>query len=166
MTPPRILVKTEASSRSVLLPAPETGWYLLGGIGFAFALVSGADLVLAWYPLAFGSREWEFATVTSVLDGLPLLAMGLILSFAAAVARGSQGLVKFWAVVLVVLAVVLFGCLALYSRTIPAALTAVTDPVLRLGLVKSITKTILQAVGYPVAFLWTGIVGWKHARSA
>lgn len=166
MTPPRILVKSEASSRTVLQPAPDTGWYLLGGIGFAFALVSGADLVLAWYPLVLGSREWEFATVTSVLDGLPLLAMGLVLSFAAAVARGSQGLVKFWSVVLVALAIVLLGCLALYTRTIPAALTAVTEPVLKLGLVKSITKTVLQGVGYPVAFLWTGIVGWKHARAA
>ena len=80
--------------------------------------------------------------------------------------QSERALARFWSVVLVALAIVLLGCLALYTRTIPAALTAVTEPVLKLGLVKSITKTVLQGVGYPVAFLWTGIVGWKHARAA
>lgn len=166
MTPPRILVKTEATSQTVMSPAPEAGWYLLGGMGLIFALVAGADLTLAWYPLAFGDAGWEFGTVTTVLNNLPLFAMGLALVFAAAAARGNSGLLKFWSVVLVLVAVVLLGCLALYARNIPAAFAALQDEALKVGLQKAIVKTVLQGIAYPAAFLWTGWLGWKHAATA
>ena len=166
MTAPRILVKTEGPSRADMAPAPEAGWYLLGGLGLVFAIVAGADLALAWYPAAFGSREWEFGTVSAVLDGLPLFAMGLALSFGAAVARGKIGLLKFWSIVLIVAAVVILGLLGLYARTIPVALASTTDALVKVGLQKAIAKALLQGVGYTAAFLWTGILGWKHAKSA
>lgn len=166
MTPPRILVKTTETSRMHLEPAPEVGWYLLGGIGFVFAVVAAADLVLAWYPLALGNAEWEFGTVTTVLNGLPLFAMGLGLGFAAAVARGRAGLIKFWSVIMVLLSFLILALLALYARNIPAALASVTDEALKVGIKKAILRTVVQGLSYPVAFLWTGWLGWKHARSA
>ena len=166
MTAPRILVKTEGPDHAEMAPAPETGWYLLGGMGLVFALVAGADLALTWYPAAFGNREWEFGTVSAVFDGLPLFAMGLALSFGAAVARGKIGLLKFWSIVMLVTGLVILGLLGLYARTLPVALTAVTDPLLRVGLQKAVAKALLQGVGYTAAFLWTGILGWKHAKSA
>lgn len=166
MTPPRILVRSEATSRTILAPAPDTGWYLLGGIGFVFAVVAGADLALAWYPLGFGNAEWEFGTVTTVLNGLPLLAMGLALGFASAAARGKAGLLKFWSLVLVLLGLVILGCLALYARNVPVALASVQEEGLKLGMQKAVLKTIVQGITYPVAFLWTGWLGWKHAKTA
>jgi hypothetical protein len=81
------------------------------------------------------------------------------------VARGKAGLLKFWSVVLLVLGVVILGLLALYAKNVPVALSSV-DEALKGGLQKAILKTCLQGVLYPVAFLWTGWRGWKHATTA
>jgi len=166
MTSPRILIKTDEKNRTALEPSPATGWYLLGGIGLVFSVVALADLVLAWYPLSLGDREWEFGTVTAVFGGLPLLTMGLMLAFGASVARGNLRLLQFWSVVLALLGLVLAALLVLYARTVPLALETVTDPVLKVGLQKAILKTTLQGVLYPAAFLWIAVLGWKHARRA
>lgn len=166
MTSSRILIKTDEKNRSALDPSPATGWYLLGGIGLVFSVVALADLVLAWYPLRFGDREWEFGTATTVFGGLPLLTMGLMLAFGAAVARGNLRLLQTWSAVLGLLGLVLLGVLVLYARSVPAALETVTDPILRVGLQKAILKTAVQGVVYPAAFLWVATLGWKHARRA
>ncbi len=166
MTSSRILIRSDEKNRTPLDPAPEIGWYLLGGIGLVFSLVALADLVLAWYPLRLGDREWEFGTVTTVFGGLPLLAMGLMLAFGASVARGNLRLSQFWSIVLALLGLVLVGLLLMYARSVPVALETVTDPILRVGLQKAILKTATQGVLYPVAFLWVAVLGWKHARRA
>lgn len=166
MTSSRILIKTDEKNRSPLEPAPATGWYLLGGIGLVFLVVALADLVLAWYPLSLGDREWEFGTITTVFGGLPLLAMGLALTFGASVARGNLRLLQFWSVVLVLVGLVLVALLVLYAQGVPLALETVTDPILKVGLKKAILKTSVQGVLYPMAFLWTAVLGWKHARRA
>lgn len=166
MTASRILVKTDEKNRSTLDPAPDKGWYLLGGIGLVFAVVSLADLALAWYPLRMGDGEWEFGTVTTVLNGMPLLTMGLGLAFGAAVARGKMATLRMIAVVFGLLAVVLLGCLAMYAGNISTALAAVPDPEIHLGLQKAIVKTVAQGVLYPLAFGWIAFRGWKHASAA
>ncbi len=166
MTASRILVKTDDKNRASLDPSPETGWYLLGGIGLVFAVVSAADLVLAWYPLRFGDAEWAFGTVTAVFGGLPLLAMGLGLSFCAAVARGKLGTLRTLSVVLGLTGLLLLACLILYATTIPAAMASETDPLLKAGLYKAILKSIAQGVLYPMCFFWIAILGWKHAQKA
>ncbi len=166
MTASRILLKSDDKNRSTLDPAPDRGWYLLGGIGLVFAVVSLSDLVLAWYPLRLGDGEWEFGTVTTVLNGMPLLTMGLALAFGAAVARGKMVMLRLFALLFGVLAVVLVGCLTLYARNVPIALAAVTDPEIHLGLQKAIIKTVAEGVLYPLAFAWIAILGWKHAGTA
>ncbi|MBK6420778.1 MAG: hypothetical protein IPI38_14825 [Gemmatimonadetes bacterium] len=164
MTGSRILIKSDEKNRSTLDPNPESGWYLLGGIGLVFSVVALADLVLAWYPLQFGDAEWEFGTATTVLGGMPLLAMGLGLSFGSAVARGKLGAVRLFAVGFGLLALLLIGVLALYAGTITTALATI-QPALKAGLQKAIIKTVAQGVLYPAAFLWIAITGWKHART-
>lgn len=164
MTGSRILIKSDEKNRTPLDPNPESGWYLLGGIGLVFAVVAAADLVLAWYPLQFGDTEWEFGTATAVLGGMPLLAMGLALGFGSAVARGKLATVRLLAVTFGVLALLLLGVLALYASTISTALGTI-EPALKSGLQKAILKTLAQGVLYPAAFLWIAITGWKHART-
>lgn len=162
MTGPRI-VGGEARGKTSLAPAPDKGWRLLGTLGVVFAVVAAADLALAWYPAAFGNPEWEFGTVTSVMGGLPLVAMGLALWFGAAVARGKRGSLRLVSVVLLLLSLVLLAALALYLRRVPGALAGVTDPVIRSGLREAIAKTVLQGLLFPAAFVWMGIKGWRHA---
>ena len=165
MTGPKILVGRESEAPRVIGPAPEVGWRLLGGAGFAFAVVAAADLALAWYPTGFGSAEWEFGTVTAVLGNLPLLIMGLGLLFAAAVGQGKAGLLKTISVIWLLLALLVLGMLVLYARHLPEALAAVTEPLVNEGLKESIAKVMVQGVLYPIAFAWMGIKGWRYASS-
>lgn len=165
MTGPKILVGREGEAPVVLGPAPEVGWRLLGGAGFAFAMVAATDLALAWYPLGFGNAEWEFGTVTAVLNNFPLLIMGLGLLFSSAVGRGKAGLLKTISGLWLLLALMVVAMLALYARRIPEALQVVTDPLLREGIRESMAKVVVQGVLYPLAFAWMGIKGWKYASS-
>ena len=52
---------------------------LLLPVGLAFLVAGGADLVLTWFPAAFGTAEWEFGTITQTLNGLPVPTLGLAL---------------------------------------------------------------------------------------
>jgi hypothetical protein len=54
----------------------------------------------------------------------------------------------------------------LLGRNIGVATASVTDPVLRVGLNRSILQSMVQAIGYPLAFGWLGIKGWRHAGTA
>ncbi len=160
MAAARIVVKPEERARVLPNPDPLAAWYLLGGIGFVFAVVAGADLALAWYPLAFGDAEWEFGTVTTVFNGLPLLAVGLGLLFAGGVARGRVWLVRIASGLLLALALVILAALVLYATTLSTALATV-DPNLKGGLIKGIVRTGLQGLVYPVGFIWMAVRGFR-----
>ena len=164
MTASRILIKTDQKNRAPLDPSPDTGWYLLGGIGLVFAIVSLADLSLAFYPLAVGDAEWEFGTITTVMDGLPLLTIGLGLALGAMVARGRLAGVRILSLIFALIGLVLLLLTVRYAGHISQALGAVTEPAIKLGLRKAITKTLAQGTLYPIGFFWIGILGWKHAK--
>ncbi len=164
MTGSRILIKTDQKNRAPLDPSPESGWYLLGGIGLVFAVVSLADLILAWYPLHFGDPGWEFGTATAVLGGMPLFAVGLALWFASAVARGRSRTVRALSIGFLVVALVLIGVVTLYATNIQTGLATVA-PENKQGLQKAIIQTLAQGILYPAAFLWVAYKGWKHASS-
>ncbi len=166
MTASRILVRSDEKNRATLDPSPDAGWRLLGGIGLVFASVALADLLLVWYPLQFGDGAWEFGTVTTLLDSLPLFTMGLGLGYGAAAARGQRRLLQILSVLFGVFGLILIGLTILYSRQISTALTAVTDPEVKTGLQKAISKTLIQGVLYPAVYLWVAYKGWKHAATA
>ena len=162
---PRVLIEParKGSARSPLAPAPDFGWLLLGWMGLAFALIGGWDVLLTWVPMHFGNPEWEFGTITSSLDGLPVLTMGLVLVLGAGAARGTRWLVRTMAVLLVALAVAILVAAALYATSVPIALKSVMDPVVKTGLKKAIAKTTTQAVVYPVAFAWIALQAWRRS---
>lgn len=148
-----------------MAPRPEAAWYLLGAIGLVFALVSAVDNLVAWYPTFFGDVEWKFGTATSTLNNIPLLALGLVLLLASAVVRGRRVQVRIGAVVMFIMVLILVGCLVMYLPTIGTARETVTDPVARLGLTRSIVKTLAQAVMYLVMFGWIGWAAWRYSSS-
>ena len=166
MTAPRILVREDAKSRARAgaEPAPELGWYLLGGLGLVFALVGGLDILLAWYPSSFGSSDWKFSTVTTTLMYFPLFSLGLVLLTGSAMGRGRKWLMRTMAIVLLVVAVVLLGCAMLYLPQISIALAAV-QPTLKMGLERAILKTIVQLIMYSVVLVWIARLAWKQYRS-
>lgn len=167
MTAPRILVREDVKTRQKgAEPAPELGWYLLGGLGLVFALVGGLDILLAWYPPDLGSSEWKFGTVTATLNSFPLLSLGLILLTVAGLARGRTWIVRAMVLVLVLMVVVVIACAALYLPQVGNAMAAVTDPTVKLGLKRAVTKTSVQLVVYALLLSWTAVMALKRMRSS
>ena len=166
MTAPRILVREDAKTRQKgAEPAPELGWYLLGGLGLVFVLAAGVDILLAWYPTNFGVAEWKFGTVTATLTGFPLFALGIILVTASAMARGRVGLIRAMAVILVLIVVALIACAVLYVPEVSTAMASVTEPTLKMGLKRGITKTIVQLILYPLVLGSIAILALRRLRS-
>jgi hypothetical protein len=167
VTAPRILVREESKSRQKggAEPAPELGWYLLGGLGLVFALVGGMDILLAWYPTNFGDMEWKVGTVTTTLNSFPLLSMGLILLTVSGLARGRRWLVGAMAVVLALVVLLVIFCAALYVPQISNAMAAVQDPTIKMGLKRAVLKTIVQIVLYPAILSWIAIRALKQFRT-
>jgi hypothetical protein len=167
VTAPRILVREDAKTRHKgAEPAPELGWYLLGGLGLVFALVGGIDILLAWYPSDFGSAEWKFGTVTATLNSFPLLSLGLILLTVSGLARGRTWMVRTMLVVLALMVVVVIGCAAIYLPQVGNALGAVADPTVKMGLKRAITKTSIQLVVYPILLGWIAVTALRRLRSS
>jgi hypothetical protein len=166
VTAPRILVRDDAKTRQKgAEPAPELGWYLLGGLGLVFVIAAGVDLALTWYPPNFGLAEWKFGTVTATLNGFPLIALGIILLTASAISRGRVALIRVMLVVLVVIVLGLVGCALLYLPEISTALASVSDPTVRMGLKRGITKTVVQLILYPFVLSWIAVVALRRLRS-
>jgi len=162
-TTPRVVTAPKKGARPPLGPAPELAWKILGWLGFAFTLVGGADLALTWYPWRFGNPEWEFGTVSAMLDGLPVATLGLVLLLAVGVATGRRWLVQAMAVILLALAMVIVLAAVLYATNVPIALRAVQEPLVRTGLKKAIAKSAVQATVYPLVLAWLGWLAWRRA---
>jgi hypothetical protein len=167
MASPRVLVRedSEGRKRSWRPPAPDFGWKLLGWVGGVLLIVGLIDLGLAFYPPMFGNPNWEFGTVSSSLNSLPVPMLGLALLLGAAVARGWVLGTRVWAIVGIVLAVCILAAAVIWALNLPLAFKSVQEPVARLGLKKSVAKSVAQAILYPVAFLWIGWQGLRHVRA-
>jgi len=166
MDSPRVLVRGGGSKerRPPRPSTPEFGWALLGLAGGALLLAGLLDLGLAIFPAHFGDAQWEFGTIGSVLNGLPVPVLGLTLLLGASVARGWVAGARFWAVVAVILAVLILATAAIWALNIPLSLSFAKDEASRLALTKSISKTTGQAVIYPVALLWMGVASLRRAH--
>jgi hypothetical protein len=162
MTASRILIQQDQRSASGLAPAPESAWYMLGGLGWVLAIVALADLCLAWYPARMGQAEWEFGTVTATFANLPLLATALALILGSAVAQGNRKTSRGLSIFLALLALLIIGLGVMYAGVIPAALDSSKDPQVLLGLRRAIIKTVAQAVLYSIGFLWLAYKAWRH----
>lgn len=167
MASPRVLVRddTEGRKRSWRPPAPDFGWKLLGWVGGVLLISGLIDIGIAIYPLMLGNPEWEFGTIGSVLNGLTVPMLGLALLLGAAVARGWGQGPRVWAIVAIAVAVIILAAAVIWALNLPLAFRTVQEPAARLGLKKSVAKTVAQAILYPVAFLWIGWQGFRHARA-
>jgi len=161
MTEPRVLARDESrKSAGRIAPDTRTAWKWIGWLGLVLAVVGLWDFGLTWYPLNFGTAEWEFATVTASYSGLPLPSMGLVALAASAVARGARWQVALLSILLVALGVILLLGLLLFLTTVPIALRAVDGTAL-IGIKKAVAKTVMLAVMFPGAYIVAGISGLR-----
>jgi hypothetical protein len=146
--------------------ADGASWRLLGWTGWLFVVVGGVDSLLTWLPLSLGQPEWEFGTVTASLNGLPLPVLGLVLVLGASLVAGRVVMARVVAVLMVILALCVLAAGLLYALNVPLALRAVTDPVARQGVLKAMTKTIVQVVAYPTGLITLAVIAWSMTKRA
>lgn len=158
-----MLVDREGQGTASPLTALEFGWTVLSGVGLVFFLVGGLDIALAWYPLGFGSPAWEFGTVTLSLNGLPTPVLGLGMGLASGVALGRRWQARITAATMIAIAVIILVLAVLWATNVPLALRSTDEPLGKLGLQRSVVKTGVQVLCYPIALIWIGVAGWKLA---
>lgn len=129
-------------------------WRVLAGMGGVFVLLSLLDFGLAFYPLNFGSAEWEFGTATAVMNNFPLATVGVGLIGVAGLGRRTEGLVKLARTLSVVAIVLILVLSVMFGRNVSEAIGSVGDPLLREGLQEAIVRTGIQLVAYLAGFGW------------
>jgi hypothetical protein len=147
-------------------PLVDTGWSLLGVVGLAFAALGALDQSLGWLPPHFGNPEWEFGTITHMLDGLPITVLGLVMVLASAAQRRVGWAVRVGAAACWTLAALIAVAFVVFLLDVPVALRAVTQPALKAGLVRAIAKAIAQGLLYPTVLVAIGVQGVRATRRA
>jgi hypothetical protein len=140
----------------------DIGWDVLNAIGWVFVLVGVTDLGLIWHPFALANPDFLFGSVTSAMNGLPVLALGL--AFVTAYAAGFrlvQRLRLLGGLFLLVGVLILLAGFVFY-RVAPIVLDSV-DGLTLTGVKKSVFKTTVQLVTYAIA---CGVIGVKAIRLA
>ena len=162
MAESRILVRGEPDRRGVSPWGGETTYRAVGWAGAAFGLAALSDFALALYPLGMGSAEWEMATIAAVVQGLPLLSIGLLGVWLYGGGLGRRWVLRVVGWMLLISAACVLGSLVLLLTDIPVALRA-TQGVARLGIEKLVIKTLFLGLLFGVSYIVAGIVALKQA---
>ena len=142
-------------SPSVLISQPlrpVDGLALTAGI--FIILIGWVDILIGWFPLGFGSPEWEFGTVSATVDGLPLSTLGLVVMLMGASESGSRWGLWVSAVWAGWVLAVLVACGVLYALTVPVALGALGPQGLEVPLARAVLKTSTLMVIYFCFYGW------------
>ena len=158
-------VTSTRGSRSSDFGSLLGAWSFLGWVGVAFLVVGGFDFLLTFVPARFGNPEWEFGTVTSALNGVPVPLLGATLLLLAAWANESVVGVRLLAALLILWGAAILGLAVIYGLTLPLAMRGFADPNIGLGLKRAIARSLVQLVVYPLVMLWLGVRGLRLARS-
>jgi hypothetical protein len=158
-----ILTGTE-SKRSTRVSSPAAGWRTLGWFGFFMAGIGLGQLALYFFPATgFGSPEWEYGASAQMIGALPLPTVGLAALFAAAFASGSRrGLVAL-GIVLLLIAVAVFGALALFWSVAPMAMRATPEPAVD-AIRQTIARTTLSGFGFGILYLGAAWLAVREVR--
>ena len=149
--------------RFALDVAPTVEWTVIGGLGLAVAVIGWTDLALLWYPVNFGSAEWEFGTISAHLDGMPLATVGFALALVGVLNRGWRIPARALALVSFLISVALFAMYLIYLLDVPIALRGV-QAALQPTIKRAIVKATVFALTYMALYAWLGWYVWRKTR--
>lgn len=153
----------DSGNAPALARAPSRAWTVVGWLGFGYFVMSMLDLALGWYPLGFGSPEWEFGTLSASMAGLAIPTLALYLMLASALARNKVNLARSVGIIVLIMAVLIGVLCAIYLSSLPIALNAVaSNPVVHLGVQKAIAKTLMLCAGYEILYLTAALVALRR----
>lgn len=126
-------------------------WPLVNPASWLIAIVGVVLVVGVWIPANFGEPDWEFGTVNSFLDGLPLALIGLGLLAAGALAEGRRAVAVGVGLTLVAVAVGATLAGLLLAIDLPLAWRAAgSNALLLTALKKALAKGAIQVVVIPI----------------
>ena len=158
-----VLSEERKKAESKLLkPDLDMAWKWVGRLGVLLLVVGLGDFALGWYPLNFGSVEWEFGTIAATFSGLPLVTMGFAAFLGAGLARGQRWVVLTAAWALAVLAVFVGAMYLVFLLDVPVALRSV-EGVAELGIKKAIAKTSLLGLSFAGIYGWAAVAVLRHS---
>ena len=157
----QVLVRSDIRIKPPL-PDDLRAWQWAGRLAFVLTLAGLIDWTIALIPFRLGTMEWEFGTITAIMSGLPLIAIGFTGLLASELARGRRAGILVTSGALLVLALLILASLVVYGLNVPIALKTV-DGVAHLGISKAIAKTMAMGGLFFVAFLVASIAGIRHA---
>lgn len=133
--------------------------------GLFIIALGWVDILVGWFPLGFGTPEWEFGAVSATVDGLPFSTLGLLaalLGATAAKSRWGLWVVAVWAGWVLVLLLVSAG---LYGLTVPVALGALGGGGMQVPLGRAIVKTTMLMVLYMSFYGWMEFQAIRQLRT-
>jgi len=134
-----------------------------GWIGSLLVLAALVDYALALVPSGFGNPEWETATVSLIVAGLPLVTIGMFCLWVSTSSLNRRWLQVLIGLVFLAAAAITGGMLALFATNIPMALRA-TQGESHLGIQKLILKTLILGSVFGVSYLVMGVLSLRQAR--
>jgi len=106
--------------------ALETAWRVVGWLGLVLLVVGVIDVALRWYPVAFKSPEWEFATTSISIASLPIVSIGAVSLLFSFLQRSARTGVIIIGVLFTLLALLVMVWVILFGLDVPIALGAIT----------------------------------------
>lgn len=138
----------------------RSAWKMLFVLGLGVAMIGSVDVALLLYPARLSSLDWEFGTISGIVDGLPLITIGLGVMTASAVARGWVRGRRLMIGVTLILAVLIALMVVVFVLDIPAVLRAV-DPAMKQSIKKAMFKTTVIGFFYVVLYATLGMWTWR-----
>ncbi len=160
----RILMKQEERPGLSVRPSPARAWAVIGWFGFVLAAIGIADSVVNWYPMAFGSPEWEFGTISTTFGSLPLVTMGLAGLLGSFLARGDRIGVIVMRVLVWWLGLAVLALYVLFLTDVPMALRATAGKLGSLPIRRGIVRTSILGVGFGAGYLAAAVVSLLSLR--
>jgi hypothetical protein len=141
------------------------GWWVAFVAGLGLTLVGWLNVAFVWYPPRWANVDWEFGSIRTTFEGLPLSTIGLMAMTASVVARGRRVPVRLMAALLLVLALVWTVFAVIFVLDVPVVFRAVR-PEVRPALKQAVIQTGLMAATYVVLYLIIGVWAFRRARAS
>lgn len=122
-------------------------------LGLAIAVIGFTDVALLLLPPDFGSLEWEFATMSAFLDGLPLGTVGIGLLGAAETGLRRVGALRVLAVLCLLLTLVVCAGTVLHAINVQTVFQ-IAQPGTETALRRAVIKSFVFAATYVAFFAW------------
>lgn len=157
---PRVMVGSEKAPPP---PPPAFGaraWRTVTALGVVLAAAGLTDIALAFYPPNLGSAPWRFTTLVSVMNGLPVLSLGLLVILMAGLALGSRAVVQVATGLNLLLLIGLVVAVAVILTSVGATVADVPEAV-QMGIRKAMFKGVAFGVIFGAAHLFGVMIGFR-----